>query len=297
MHGVFTEYVARGVLSGLMWSASAVELTTYAALSALELKLSSATMRLSSIPWKDYFAVALCISLGRGFTWVGYGTLSYPTVILFKSSKILFVMLTGLVILKKRYTMNEYIAAVLAMSGLYIFSRADVESSHEDSSKNESLVGIGVICLAVVCEATVSTLQERALRKEQRSLAEMIFVTNGIGSILLYIIAGLQGELHLLGSKLQENPRILVWLLATVVLAYGYLLLIWSLRFQVCILTYTFICFRGTYAFTACIKGFGAVVATGMGIARKFFSVLTSYFVFPKLFVMEHQVRIVSWFL
>lgn len=219
LHGIFTEYVARGVLSGLMWSASAVELSTYAALSALELRFSNATLKVSSIPWKDYFAVALCISLGRGFTWVGYGTLNYPTVILFKSSKILFVMLTGLVILKKRYTTYEYIAAVLAMSGLYLFSRADVQSS--DESTNDSLMGIGVICLAVVCEATVSTLQERALRKEQRSLAEMIFVTNGLGSVLLYVIAGFEGELHLLGRKLQENPRILLWLLATVVLAYG----------------------------------------------------------------------------
>ena len=237
--------MARGVLSGLMWSASAVELTTYAALSALELRFSGATMKLSSIPWKDYFAVALCISLGRGFTWVGYGTLSYPTVVLFKSSKILFVMLTGLVILKKRYTTNEYIAAVLAMSGLYFFSCADAESlSSGENHTSESLFGIGAICLAVVCEATVSTLQERALKKEQRSLAEMIFVTNGIGSVLLYIIAGFEGELHLFGSKLQKNPRILLWLLATVVLAYGYLRF-WLRRYtSIVIFLHVLLCFR-----------------------------------------------------
>ena len=219
LHGVFTEYVARGMLSGLMWSAGAVELSTYAALSAIELRMGSTSLKWSSIPWKDYFAVAFCISLGRGFTWVGYGTLNYPTVILFKSSKILFVMLSGLIILKKRYTTVEYIAAVLAMCGLYLFSRGDAESD-EDNAK-DTFVGIVVLCLAVVCEATVSTLQERALRKEQRSLAEMIFVTNGMGSVLLYAIAGFEGELHLLGSKLHDKPIILLWLLATVVLAYG----------------------------------------------------------------------------
>ncbi len=238
LHGVFTEYVARGILSGLMWSASAVELSTYAILSAIELVGSKASMKLKTVPWNDYLAVAICISLGRGFTWVGYGTLNYPTVILFKSSKILFVMLTGLIILNKRYTTLEYIAAILAMSGLYMFSRADVESNKE--SDGDSIVGIGMICLAVICEATVSTLQERALKREQRSLAEMFFVTNGLGSILLYIIAGFQGELHLLGSKLHNDPEILLWLLATVVLAYGYGLCIISLGITARALCFTF---------------------------------------------------------
>ena len=48
---------------------------------------------------------------------------------------------------------------------------------------------------------------------------------------------------------------------------------------------------RGTYAFTACIKEFGAVVATGMGIGRKFLSVVASYWLFPKLVFVQHWVR------
>jgi hypothetical protein len=57
----------------------------------------------------------------------------------------------------------------------------------------------------------------------------------------------LAAQLHLLRERLQTHPTAILWLLATVVLAYG-----------------------GSYAFTACIKGFGAVLATGVGIARKY---------------------------
>ncbi len=55
----------------------------------------------------------------------------------------------------------------------------------------------------------------------------------------------------------------------------------------------TYPCDRGTYAFTACIKGFGAVVATGMGIGRKFLSILMSYLIFPKHLLIEHMVSLV----
>ncbi len=101
----------------------------------------------------------------------------------------------------------------------------------------------------------------------------MIFVTNTLGALILLVIAGnggqvglykssktdaaagtrvqkltqqLAAQLHLLRERLQTHPTAILWLLATVVLAYG-----------------------GSYAFTACIKGFGAVLATGVGIGRK----------------------------
>ena len=72
---------------------------------------------------------------------------------------------------------------------------------------------------------------------------------------------------------LQSNPDALLWLLATVSLAYG-----------------------GSYAFTACIKGFGAVMATGMGICRKFVSVFASYILFPKPFFVQHAAGLVVFF-
>ena len=186
LQGVFTEHVARGVLSGLMWAAAAIELTVYALLSALELKCCKGTIMFSKIPWRDYLAVALCISLGRGLTWVGYGTLRYPTVLLFKSSKILVVMISGLLILNKSFKLAEYAAATLAVVGLYMFSSAEVGEmgSASGAGSNDTPAGIGVICAAVICEATVSTLQERSLRREHRPLAEMILITNGLGNLL-----------------------------------------------------------------------------------------------------------------
>lgn len=156
LQGILTEHVAKGMLAGLMWAAAAIELTVYSVLSAIELRMTGAAFNIHSMPWRSYASIATCISVGRGLTWVGYGTLSYPTVLLFKSSKILVVMLTGIIILGKRFAPAEYGAALLSVAGLYLFSVADSVSVSENT---DSLKGIGLMLLAVASEATVSTLQ------------------------------------------------------------------------------------------------------------------------------------------
>lgn len=270
LQGILTEYVAKGVLSGLMWAAAAVELSVYSMLSGVELKMTRVAFDVRTMPWRSYLSIAACISVGRGLTWVGYGTLSYPTVLLFKSSKILVVMLTGIIILGKRFAPIEYGAALLSVAGLYLFSVADVVSGSE---RSDSMKGIGLMLLAVCSEATVSNMQERVLHQKQRPLAEMIFVTNLLGALILHAIAANSGEIALLQQRLNTHPTAILWLLATVVLAYG-----------------------GSYAFTACVKGFGAVVATGVGICRKFVSVLASYTIFPKPFNVQHVFGIALFF-
>jgi hypothetical protein len=115
--------------------------------------------------------------------------------------------------------------------------------------------------------------QERALHEKKRPLAEMIFATNSLGAFMLLVMAARNGELDLLAQRFQTSPSSLLWLLVTVMLAYG-----------------------GSYAFTACIKGFGAVVATGVGICRKFVSVLASYTIFPKPFNTNHGLGILLFF-
>jgi hypothetical protein len=116
-------------------------------------------------------------------------------------------------------------------------------------------------------------LQERVLNQKNRPLPEMIFVTNLCGALILHCIAASSGELALLQQRLVTHPTAILWLLLTVVLAYG-----------------------GSYAFTACIKGFGAVVATGVGICRKFVSVLLSFIIFPKPFNVQHVFSIALFF-
>ena len=115
-HGILTEYVATGVLAGLMWFSAAAELLVYALFAAGELAFSSGPC-LQNVPWGSYALISILIALGRGLTWVGYGTLSFPLVLLFKSSKLVAVMVAGALYLRNRFKALEYFAALLIVAG------------------------------------------------------------------------------------------------------------------------------------------------------------------------------------
>ena len=221
MHGIFTEHVSQGVLARLTWSSAAIELSVYTILAACELKIGHERVALSSCCLPQYCLIALFISLGRGLTWVAYASVSFPTVVVFKSSKILIVMISSLFILHKKFKPLQYVAGLLAVAGLYLISSASGQSAAKRHAL-DSGAGIAVACLATVLEGVVSNLQERVLRGGQGSLVEMLLVTNGLGSLLLYGVAAANGELRVFKDEIGRRPPSLLWLLVTVVLAYGY---------------------------------------------------------------------------
>ena len=51
--------------------------------------------------------------------------LTYPTRVMFKSSKVIPVMLASVVIAKRRYSIGEYAAAFLLVVGITMFTLAD----------------------------------------------------------------------------------------------------------------------------------------------------------------------------
>ena len=276
LHGIFTEHVAKDLLGGLMWAAAALELCMYSIFSGIEFftrAVEPGTSRWVGIPWMRYILVAVAIAMGRGLTWVAYGATTYPTVLLFKSSKIIVVMASAMVILRKGFSPAEYSAAMLAVTGLYLFSRGNKLGTVESGDGQDTTGGIAVLFCAVAAEALVSTLQEVCLRRLNRPLAELMFVTNSLGALLLVAVSFRHGDAHELHERLSKSWDLVLWVVATVSLAYG-----------------------GTYAFTSCIMGFGAVVATGLGIIRKLLSVLLSFILFPKPVAMAHVLGLLAFF-
>eukprot|EP00290_Baffinella_frigidus_P006256 CAMPEP_0180121486 /NCGR_PEP_ID=MMETSP0986-20121125/3072_1 /TAXON_ID=697907 /ORGANISM="non described non described, Strain CCMP2293" /LENGTH=406 /DNA_ID=CAMNT_0022060619 /DNA_START=159 /DNA_END=1379 /DNA_ORIENTATION=+ len=301
-HGVLTEYVATGVLAGMMWASAAAELIVYALFSAAELGCSGKP-RFQNVPWASYSVISILIALGRGLTWVGYGTLSFPTVLLFKSSKLVAVMVGGALYLRNRFKPLEYLAALLIVLGLYVFasgpmtpsvdrgaevSDADFKAqgfgfqySHRaigmfgvtEADRGTSMQSVFIMVVAILSEAIVGVLQESALQRQHRPLAELFFITNAIGAVFLTFVSAASGELTLVSKRLSEEPTAVLWLVSAVSLAYG-----------------------GTYAFTAAIQGFGAVVATGLGICRKFVSVCFSFLLFPKPFRFQQAIGVAVFF-
>ncbi|KAK6137560.1 hypothetical protein DH2020_028702 [Rehmannia glutinosa] len=108
-------------------------------------------------PWKTYVKLSAVLMGSHGLTKGSLAYLNYPAQIMFKSTKVLPVMVMGAFIpgLRRKYPVHEYISALLLVLGLILFTLADA-----NTSPNFSVIGIVMILGALVMDAFLGNLQE-----------------------------------------------------------------------------------------------------------------------------------------
>ncbi|KAH0785913.1 Adenosine 3'-phospho 5'-phosphosulfate transporter 2 [Histomonas meleagridis] len=189
--------------------------------------------------------------------------LSYPTQVVFRSSKVIPVMIGGVIFLKKRYSWTKISAAVLLTVGLIGVSLSDKKVKNQYDFKG-ILASIISLCLDAFC----SNFQEKALKEykaPQREVISMVYLT---GALYLAIIALFLGEFEKGFNQCKENPKVVVpmlmfSLLGAVGVEFVYLLM----------------------------SVFGSVTTVMVTSLRKGFTVIISYLLFQnKKFTVNHGV-------
>ena len=201
---------------------------------------------------------------------------SYPTKVVFKSSKLIPTMIVATLLNKKsKYGTMDYLAASLLCMGAAGFSFASKNDSTDD--KNDGYYGIMLLCISITCDALVPNLQQKLMssdgEKEGLSAPAVMINVNAVGfvGVSLYMIAN--GSFMDALSAGKENPYLFVYLniigvgLSSAVLAY-----------------------------TRLIKASSSVVAVGVATIRKIFTVLLSYIVFPKPINFMHIISLLCVF-
>lgn len=81
------------------------------------------------IPIHMYLGLSTLRAVDIGMANLSMQYMNYPAKTLMKSSKVLFTMLFGIVILRRQYKLHDYIVAALTFTGLALFLHADSTSS------------------------------------------------------------------------------------------------------------------------------------------------------------------------
>lgn len=82
------------------------------------------------VPIKTY-AILAALTLGTmSLSNLALSYLNYPTQLIFKSCKLLPVMIGSIIILGKRYGFLDYVAAIIMCIGLTMFTLGKIESIH-----------------------------------------------------------------------------------------------------------------------------------------------------------------------
>nr|PNR49527.1 hypothetical protein PHYPA_011423 [Physcomitrium patens] len=153
INGVCEEYVYNRLQFSYGWYFTFVQSFVYLIL------ISSYGFRPKHIvnPWKTYIKLSAVLMGSQGLTKGSLMFLNYPAQILFKFTKVLPVMVMGAFVpgLKRRYTVLEYISAILLVLGLVTFTLPDAQTS-----PNFSLMGVMMVVGPLVLDAFVGNLQE-----------------------------------------------------------------------------------------------------------------------------------------
>eukprot|EP00656_Telonema_subtile_P001351 TRINITY_DN10614_c0_g1_i1.p1 TRINITY_DN10614_c0_g1~~TRINITY_DN10614_c0_g1_i1.p1 ORF type:complete len:393 (+),score=113.05 TRINITY_DN10614_c0_g1_i1:144-1322(+) len=153
---------------------------------------------------KDYLILSLCTAGGIYFTNWSLTYINYPMRVMFKSSKLLPVMVMGLVIAKRKHTKQEYGCAALLVAGIICFAMADARGSPKFDSRGMIIISVGVIL-----DAITSNFEEKRFFREKDCLhAEVILYSFAIGSVWTAITITTTGELYNALAHAATHPEV-----------------------------------------------------------------------------------------
>ncbi|GJM87461.1 hypothetical protein PR202_ga03418 [Eleusine coracana subsp. coracana] len=153
VNGICEEYVYNRLQFSYGWYFTFVQGFVYLAL----IRLQGFTVKQMVNPWRAYVRLSAVLMGSNGLTKGSLAFLNYPAQIMFKSTKVLPVMIMGAFIpgLRRKYPLHEYVSAVMLVIGLIIFTLADAQTS-----PNFSIIGVAMVSGALVMDAFLGNLQE-----------------------------------------------------------------------------------------------------------------------------------------
>ncbi|CAI9101682.1 OLC1v1039062C2 [Oldenlandia corymbosa var. corymbosa] len=214
-------------------------------------------------PWKTYVKLSAVLMGSHGLTKGSLAYLNYPAQLMFKSTKVLPVMIMGAFIpgLRRKYPPHEYVSAILLVIGLILFTLADAHSS-----PNFSVIGVVMVSGALIMDSFLGNLQEAIFTvNPETTQMEMLFCSTVVGLPFLIPPMILTGELFKAWTSCSQHPYV-----------YGVLV------FE------AMATFVGQVSVLSLIALFGAATTAMITTARKAVTLLLSYLIFTKPLTEQH---------
>ncbi|CAE6181635.1 unnamed protein product [Arabidopsis arenosa] len=259
VNGVCEEYVYNRLQFSFGWYFTFIQGFVYLFL----IYLQGFTTKHIVNPMRTYVKLSAVLMGSHGLTKGSLAYLNYPAQIMFKSTKVLPVMIMGAFIpgLRRKYPVHEYISAFLLVLGLILFTLADAQMS-----PNFSMIGIMMITGALIMDAFLGNLQEAIFTMNpETTQMEMLFCSTVVGLPFLFVPMVLTGEVFRAWTACAQHPYV-----------YGVLV------FE------AMATFIGQVSVLSLIALFGAATTALITTARKGVTLLLSYLIFTKPLTEQH---------
>jgi len=266
---VFIFYILYGYLQELLFQLpgfkpfglylTLVQFGIYSILATVERRARGETGR--QIPLKTYVFLAFYTVGTMACSNSSVGYLNYPTQVIFKSCKLIPVLIGGILIQGKRYGWIDVLAACFMSLGLILFTLADNQVSPNFSAK-----GYVLISLALIADAVIGNVQEKAMTAHSASNSEVVFYSYFIGCGYIFVGVIATGQLFDAFTFFAEHP----------VETYGYATI------------FSLTGYLGINIVLTLVKRFGALLAVTITTCRKAVTIVLSFVLFTKPFTSTY---------
>lgn len=206
-------------------------------------------------PITEYMKLSVLTMAGMYFTNWSLTYINYPMRILSKSSKVIPVMLVGVLLYGKYYTRLEYLSAFVLALGITLFTLGDAYDSPRFDVTGLLLISIGVFADAM----TANFEEARLFGQYHCSQAEVLLFSNAFSSIWTLITVLSSNEFFDAVEHSKEHPEVITSTVMFATLGYSSSIFILLL-----------------------IKRFGATNAEIVKSCRKVLSIVISFMAFGK---------------
>lgn len=259
LYGYLQEWIfSFGDFKPYGWHLTLLQFFWYTIFGFIEQKLIFKAER--KIPLLTYAFLAFLTVATMGCSNTSLGYLNYPTQVIFKCCKLIPVMIGGIFIQNKRYTLLDFIAVVLMTSGLIFFTIAD-----QSVSPKFDMTGVALISAALCADAVIGNVQEKTMKAFKANNAEVVLFSYSIGFCYIFCGEVLTGTFMPAFSYCNEHPQI-YWL---------------SFLFSL-------VGYIGILFVLSMVKSYGALLAVTVTTFRKALSIITSFLFFTKPFTMQY---------
>ncbi|XP_078488652.1 adenosine 3'-phospho 5'-phosphosulfate transporter 2-like [Ciona intestinalis] len=208
------------------------------------------------VPLVTYIGLAVLTIGTMGLSNTSLGYLNYPTQVIFKSSKLIPVMIGGILIQGKKFSMFDLLSCLLMTIGLIMFTLTD-----QKVSPNFEATGIILISLALCSDAAIGNIQELTMKKHKTSNAELVLYSYGIGFLILFV-----GHL-VFGGFLEV-----------------FIFMIKNAKIMLALFLFSFSGYVGIHFVLHLVRTFGALLAVTVTTCRKAVTMILSFMFFTKPF-------------
>lgn len=199
-----------------------------------------------------YLAVLSLVSAQLGFASLRY--LSYPTLIIAKSCKLLPIALMNFLIYRRTLSRRRYLSLALTSASVLAFSLFDTKRA---SAGTFSAIGIPILATSLLADGVINSVQDHMFKHLQISSFHMMYYTNLFRFLISFVAILLTDTLRYSVAFIRSTPAVVPDLVL-----------------------YSTFNVLGQVVIYSMVQSHGSLTLTTVNLTRKMFSILLSLVVF-----------------